>query len=45
MRTIVLASSNEHKIKEFKQMFPNDNILSLGMANKKGNSKTAKIPN
>lgn len=29
MRTIVLASSNEHKIKEFKQMFPNDNILSL----------------
>ena len=29
MRTIVLASSNEHKIKEFKQMFPNDKILSL----------------
>lgn len=29
MRTIVLASSNKHKIEEFKQMFPNDTILSL----------------
>ena len=29
MRTIILASSNEHKIKEFKEMFPNDKILSL----------------
>ena len=29
MRTIVLASSNTHKIEEFKQMFPNDTILSL----------------
>jgi len=29
MRTIVLASSNNHKIQEFKQMFPNDKILSL----------------
>lgn len=29
MRNIVLASSNEHKIKEFRELFPNDNILSL----------------
>lgn len=29
MRTIILASSNEHKIKEFKEMFANDTILSL----------------
>ena len=29
MRTIVLASSNKHKIKEFKEMFPNDKVLSL----------------
>ena len=28
-RVIVLASNNEHKIKEFKKMLPNYNILSL----------------
>jgi XTP/dITP diphosphohydrolase len=33
MRTIVLASSNKHKIKEFKEMFPNDEILSLNEIN------------
>lgn len=29
MRTIILASSNEHKIKEFKEIFSNDRVLSL----------------
>ena len=29
MRTIILASSNEHKIKEFKEIFSNDQVLSL----------------
>ena len=29
MRKIVLASNNNHKIKEFKQIFKNDEILSL----------------
>ena len=33
MRTIVLASSNKHKIKEFKDLFPNNNILSLNDIN------------
>ena len=28
-RVIVLASNNEHKIKEFKEMLPNYNVLSL----------------
>jgi len=36
MRTIVLASSNKHKIKEFKEMFPNDKILSLSDINYNG---------
>jgi XTP/dITP diphosphohydrolase len=29
MKTIVLASNNEHKIKEFKEMLPDYNVLSL----------------
>lgn len=29
MREIILASNNEHKIKEFKEMLPEDRILSL----------------
>ena len=29
MATIVLASNNQHKIKEFKEIFKNDTILSL----------------
>lgn len=29
MRTIILASSNKHKIEEFKKIFSNDKILSL----------------
>lgn len=29
MRNIILASSNTHKIKEFKEIFYNDNVLSL----------------
>ena len=33
MKTIVLASNNKHKIKEFKEMLPEYNVLSLSDIN------------
>ena len=29
MKTTILASNNKHKIREFREIFPNENILSL----------------